>query len=163
MSTATLPQLDRTERVVQFLRDNAGNNAFFMSVLKQYDRFGRLSDNQIGAVERNMNRPARVANPNPVTQVGMYLNAEGVMFRVKQSRQSGNLYAMRFVPQAPIKSERFVYERGGMFRLTADMRMTLEQAQRAGVQFGICCVCGAELTDTNSVANGIGPVCARRV
>lgn len=54
MSTIKLPPLDRIERVVQFLRDNAGNNSFFMSVLKQYDRFGRLSEKQMSAVERNM-------------------------------------------------------------------------------------------------------------
>ena len=163
MSNSTITLDPRTERAVEFLRANANGNAFFTSVLAQFDRRGTLTDNQLSAVERNMNRPVRVVQANPVTELGMYRNADGVMFRVKRSRQSGNLYAMRFVPEALVKSERFVYERGGVFRLSADMRMTVEQAQLVGVQFGICCVCGAELTATESVANGIGPVCARRV
>ena len=161
--SVTYPPLTRVELAVEFLRANANGNAFLTSVLSQYDRNGVLSEKQLDAVERNMNRPARVVQANPVTELGMYRNADGVMFRVKRSRQSGNLYAMRFVPEALVKSERFVFERGGIFRLDATMRMTVEQAQLVGVQFGICCVCGAELTATESVANGIGPVCARRV
>lgn len=163
MSTATLPPLTREERIVAWLRDNAGDNNFLRSVLFNFDRFGRLSDKQMDAVERNMNRPVRQANPNPVTELGMYRDANGVIFRVKRSRESGNLYAMRFVPEAQTKSERFVYERGGIYRLTPEMRMSVHEAQLVGVQFGICCVCGAELTATESVANGIGPVCAGRV
>jgi len=162
MSVQTLPPLTREERVVQFLRDNAVGNAFFTSVLNGYDRFGRLSDKQLDAVERNMNRPARVVQANPVSEIGMY-RKDGVVFRVKRSRQSGNLYAMRYNPLAPVKSERFTYERGGLFRLSADDRMTLAEAQDAGHEFGICCVCGAELSDPNSVARGIGPVCARNI
>lgn len=163
MSTTTLPPLTREERIVAWLRDNAGANNFLRSVLFNYDRFGRLSDKQMDAVERNMARPVRQANPNPVTEVGMYRDADGVVFRVKRSRESGNLYAMRFHPEAQVRSERFTYERGGIYRLTADQRMTVEQAQELGVQFGICCVCGAELTVTENVQRGIGPVCARRV
>jgi hypothetical protein len=163
MSTATLPPLTREERVVAWLRDNAGTNNFLRSVLHNFDRFGRLSDKQLEAVERNMARPVRQANPNPVTEVGMYRDADGVIFRVKRSRDAGNLYAMRFHPEAQERSERFTYERGGIYRLSADQRMTVEQAQEIGVQFGICCVCGAELTATDSVIAGIGPVCAGRV
>jgi hypothetical protein len=163
MSTATLPPLTREERAVAWLRDHAGNNNFLRSVLFNFDRFGRLSEKQLEAVERNMNRPARVVNPNPVTEEGMYRQADGTVFRVKRSRQSGNLYAMRFDPEAQVRSERFVYARGVIQTLTADLRMSVEQAQALGVQFGICCVCGAELTATESVANGIGPVCAQRV
>lgn len=162
MSTATLPPLTRTERVVAWLRDNAGDSNFLRSVLANYDRWGRLSDKQLDAVERNMNRPARVANPNPVTEVGMYRDDAGVVFRVKLSKQ-GRLYAMRFVPEAQVKSERFVYAGGAVRTLRADNRMSVADAQRIGVQFGICCVCGAELTASESVANGIGPVCAKRV
>jgi hypothetical protein len=162
MSISTLPPLTREETVVAWLRDHAGANNFLRSVLANFDRWGRLSEKQLVAVERNMNRPARVENLNPVTEVGMYRDDAGVIFRVKASRQ-GNLYAMRFVPDAPVKSERFVYAQGVVRSLRADQRMTVEQAQLVGVQFGICCVCGAELTATESVANGIGPVCAKRV
>lgn len=37
-----------------------------------------------------------------------------------------------------------------------------EVAVKYGHQMGICCCCGAELTDPVSVANGIGPICAEK-
>lgn len=162
MSVSVLPVSSREERVISYLRLHADGNAFLTSVLSQFDRFGRLSENQLGAVERNMARPVRVANPNPVIEVGMYRTEEGV-FRVKSSRESGNLYAMKYNPQAQVKSERFSYARGGIYRLSAGDRLTLAEAQALGHEFGVCCVCGALLTDAQSVARGIGPVCAKRV
>jgi hypothetical protein len=165
MNTVLAPALDRTERAVQFLRDNAGRNQFFASVLKQYDRFGRLSDKQLEAIERNINnpRPARVENTDPITQNGVYRDEDGNIYRVKTSRQSGRLYASLFVPTAQTKSERFVYAKGAIYSLKASNRLTVEQAGELGIQFGICIVCGAELTDAQSVARGIGPVCVQRV
>ena len=163
MSTVTQPPLTREERAGAWLRVHAGGDKFLQSLLSQWDRRGTLTDRQVAAVERNMDRPARPVNPNPVTEVGMYRDDEGTVYRVKRARQTGNLYAMRFVPEAATKSERFVYAAGAMRTLRADQRMMVDEAQRIGVQFGICCVCGAELTATDSVANGIGPVCAGRV
>lgn len=158
--SVSLPPLNREERIVQYMRDNAVGNAFLTSVLTQYDRLGRLSDKQWDAVERSMNRPARVVQANPVTEIGMYVK-DGVAFRVKRSTQ-GRLYASRYNPLGLTKSERFVFEGGAIFRLSADNRMTLAEAQQAGHEFGICCACGAELTDPESIALGIGPVCATR-
>jgi hypothetical protein len=160
---ATQPALTREERVGAWLVQNAGTNPFLKSVLFQLETRGYLTERQLESVERNMARPARPVNPNPVTEVGMYRDADGKVYRVKKSRQNGNLYAMAFVPEAYTRAMRFVYARGVFGRLTADQRMKVEDAQRLGVQFGICCVCGADLTATDSVANGIGPVCARRV
>ena len=110
-----------------------------------------------------MDRPKRVANDNPVIEEGMYRSENGTIYRVRRSKQSNRLYAMEFRPDAPTKSERFVFARGAMATLRATDRMSVDEAQRIGVQFGVCCVCGAVLTATESVANGIGPVCARRV
>lgn len=163
MATGTQPALTREERIGAWLVQNAGTNPFLKSVLFQLETRGHLTERQMEAVEGRMNRPVRPVNPNPVTEVGMYRDAEGVIYRVKRSRQNGALYAMRFFPQAHNRASRFVYAKGVIARLTADLRMTVADAQRIGVQFGVCCVCGAELTATESVANGIGPVCAKRV
>lgn len=43
-----------------------------------------------------------------------------------------------------------------------DQRMTLEQAKQFGAIYGVCCNCGATLTDETSIEAGIGPVCAKR-
>lgn len=162
MDTGTQPALTREERIGAWLVQNAGTNPFLKSVLFQLETRGYLTDRQMEAVERRMDRPARPVNPNPVTQVGMYRDA-GKIYRVKRSRQTGGLYAMEFVPEARAKANRFVYAKGVIGRLTADQRMTVADAQCVGLQFGMCCVCGAELTATESVMNGIGPVCAKRV
>lgn len=46
--------------------------------------------------------------------------------------------------------------------LTPEHKLSLEDAKAFGVVYGVCCVCGATLTDENSIRNGIGPVCASR-
>ena len=142
---------------------------FAVSLAQQFARNGRLSDKQ-EASARSMYEKAQArqaqrqaqAPANPVTEVGMYLNAEGVAFRVKMSR-AGRLYAERFVPEAQARANRFVYEGGAVYRLDASMRMTLEQAKALGAQYAQCCVCGRNLSAEQSVEAGIGPVCAGRL
>lgn len=94
-----------------------------------------------------------------VEEVGMYRVANGDIYRVHQSRETGNLYAKKL----DVISNSFEYEQGAIRRLKASDKMTLEQAKAWGMETGICCVCGAFLTDERSVAEGIGPVCATRV
>ena len=94
---------------------------------------------------------------NPVVEQGMYQVA-GSIYRVQASRETGNLYAKRLNTAGG-----FDYEQGAIRKLSADDKMTLEQAKAFGVETGLCCVCGAFLTDSKSVAQGIGPVCAKRV
>jgi hypothetical protein len=93
-----------------------------------------------------------------VSEEGMYRNAEGDIFKVQRSRESGNLYAKRLD-----LIEGFIYEAGAIRNLKPSDRMTLDDAKAFGVQYGICCVCGALLTNEVSVAEGIGPVCGGRV
>lgn len=144
-----------------------GWSAFAQSLAQQYARKGHLSEKQ-EASARSMYAKAqerqaqRQVPANPVTEVGMYLTPEGVAYRVKRS-QAGRLYASRYVPEAQERSDRFVYEGGAVYRLDASMRMTLEQAKALGAQYAQCCVCGRDLSATESVEAGIGPVCAGRI
>jgi len=91
-------------------------------------------------------------------KLGVYRTPEGTIYRVHQSRETGRLYAKMF----DIEEMGFVYSAGAMRVLTPEMKMTLEEAKQFGIETGICCVCGAYLTDAKSVAEGIGPVCAKR-
>lgn len=104
-----------------------------------------------------MNRP-EVRNLAAVTEEGSY-RKDGVIYRVRRSRQSGNLYAQRLDEER----KEFVYEPGLIKNLLDSDRMTVEEAKAFGVQFGICCVCAKLLTDPKSIAEGIGPVCGKRV
>ena len=115
---------------------------------------------------------ATTAAPERVTEVGMYRNAAGDIFKVQKSKQSGNLYAKALVQiggkrmvddTEEVVSFEFQYSAGAVYGLTPAMRMSLEDAKAFGIRYGVCCVCGITLKDATSVALGIGPVCGGRV
>lgn len=94
--------------------------------------------------------------------VGMYRRqSDGEIFRIHRSRETGNLYAKRLDLLAT--GAEFSYAAGAIYTLSPADRMTLDEAKAWGVSTGICCVCGAFLTDPKSVSAGIGPICSGRV
>jgi hypothetical protein len=108
-----------------------------------------------------INAPKRVAGVRadfPVLE-GMYRNNAGVIYKVQASRETGRLYA-KFLDVAMRK---FEFEAGAMRNLSAEMRMSIDEAKAFGVEYGFCVVCGKFLTDARSVAQGIGPVCITKV
>lgn len=139
-------------------------SSFCLSIASYFDRTGQLTPKQDEAIRRQYNRalqPAKAPVANPVTEVGMYRKGDDI-YRVKLSK-AGRLYAMRFNPNGDTPGARFDYVGGAIYSLEASHRMSVEDVSALGLKFGICVVCGAELTDTKSVARGIGPVCAKRV
>lgn len=104
-----------------------------------------------------------------ITEAGMY-QRDGIIFKVQQNREKSRVYAKklqecsgaRFAEQGDVVHFEFVYERGAVWSLTPEDRMTEAQATEFGVRTGMCCVCAAPLKDAVSVARGIGPVCAKR-
>lgn len=107
----------------------------------------------------NAPRKAGASAVARVSEVGMYRNAEGDIYKVQRSRETSNLYAKRL----NVVEGGFEYVQGAMRLIAPSDKMTLAEAKLFGVEFGICCVCGAFLTDPVSVSAGIGPVCAGRV
>lgn len=105
-----------------------------------------------------MPKAGKAAGRPAVSEAGMYQSADGAIYRVQAARTTGNLYAKRLNLAGG-----FDYEQGAIRKLSAADKMSLAQAKAFGVESGICCVCGAFLTDPKSVAEGIGPVCAGRV
>lgn len=97
-------------------------------------------------------------------ELGMYRKADGTLYRVYPGRESGRLLAKRLIlPE--VAGDKATFEYAGLASrfVSADERMTLDEAKAFGHQFGICCVCGALLTDPESVERGIGPVCGSRI
>jgi len=106
-----------------------------------------------------------------ITESGMY-QRDGIIFKVQQNREKTRCYAKRL---QPINGQRlsedgtevvhfeFVYERGAVWALSPEDRMTEEAAKTFGLKYGMCCVCAAPLSDAKSVARGIGPSCAKRI
>lgn len=107
----------------------------------------------------------------PVEEVGIYRTPSGEVFKVRRSKITKNLYAEkltqfggeRLTDTGSTVTWKFAYAPGAMRTLTAKMRLTLEDAKKFGLQYGVCIVCGRTLVDAKSVANGIGPVCAKKI
>ena len=119
---------------------------------------GRASD----AISALRVAPKAAAPSKPNVEEGMYRKG-GVIFRVHRSRESGNLYAKRLeLDLMGSGKPSFVYAKGAIMSITTDDKMSRDDAKAFGVETGICCVCSAYLTDAKSVAEGIGPVCAKR-
>lgn len=57
---------------------------------------------------------------------------------------------------------KFIYQQGAVNTLSAEEKMSLEDAQEFGRIYGVCCRCGATLTDESSIEAGIGPICASK-
>lgn len=110
---------------------------------------------------------------------GMHRTDSGVIFKVQRAvHGSGRLYAKRLeadqkcycsdlqgVPCGVCRDPKsvtwsFVHAPGAMKYLSAETAMTLEQAREFGAVYGTCVRCGRTLTDEESIAAGIGPICA---
>lgn len=118
-----------------------------------------------------------VAPAAPVAQQevtpGMYVDAQGEVWKVQAAQGSGNLYAKaltriggeRLTEDDSVVRWEFTYAPGamGVVRAATTRRMTLEEARAFGTRTGTCAVCAKHLKDAKSVAAGIGPVCIKRV
>lgn len=110
------------------------------------------------AKTRKATERAATRAPGPALDDGMYRLGDSI-YRVRHGRQNGRQYAMWFDPEA----RTLVYARGIITKLTPHDRLTLIEVEAMSVHFGVCCVCGRELTADTSVKRGIGPVCRTRI
>jgi hypothetical protein len=168
------PKNPGAAEAITYIANYTGNWGFILD-LRADRRFGskyfRLSDRQVEVVlaskareaawaqERQQKAVAAVASP--VVKDGMY-RKDGTIFKVQRAvNGSGNLYAKELVIDGP-GDGRFEYAPGAIRRLSASDAMTVEEAAEFGRLYGVCCVCGRTLTDEQSIAAGIGPVCSGR-
>lgn len=82
------------------------------------------------------------------------------IFKVYQSTQSGRMLCKILVVDKFEKKGRFQYQGMASRWVSKEWKLSLEEAKKFGQIYGVCCVCGRTLTDEESVANGIGPICA---
>ena len=62
--------------------------------------------------------------------------------------------------RCPVYESRFEYAAGVVRRPSLETRLSLDEAKEFGAVYGVCCVCSRTLTNEESIAAGIGPVCA---
>lgn len=79
------------------------------------------------------------------------------IFKVQTSPDTGRTYAKQLT-----SSGSFVYAPGMVGKLAKGQKLTLEVAKKYGKLYGMCVVCGRTLTDEQSIAAGIGPICAAK-
>lgn len=102
--------------------------------------------------------PAAVPTSGQLVTEGIYRrSSDGAMFRVQTSMESSRRYARLLLPEGG-----WGYERGAIYTLKQEERLTLAQLEEWGISTGVCAICGRLLSTTESVARGIGPVCASR-
>lgn len=105
--------------------------------------------------------PSKPASVRETLAPGLYRTPEREIYQVQKSRDSDRMYAKHLVQNCDEWS--FEYEAGAIRKLASSMRMTLDEAKAWGHETGSCCVCSRRLTNSVSVALGIGPVCGGRV
>lgn len=105
---------------------------------------------------------AKVTRPEPEDGIYFVPDAEGPgnIFKVyKMVHGSGRQGVKRLVVEDQEGS--FLYLGLAVKHLPLEAKkMSLEEAQAFGRLYGFCVRCGATLTDEDSIARGLGPVCA---
>lgn len=177
---------DSNRPVWEWLRVQEKND-FRMSLRKSLAQYGSLTERQVAAVERIINRP----KPQADVSVG---NAFAPLFQVfdnakqsglkrpqiragrakvypagEQSKNPGSLYVKdkwgeylgKVTPQGDFFRARGVSDDDiqPVYDLASD---PLGTAVKYGRETGSCACCGRDLTDAQSVADGIGPICKKR-
>jgi hypothetical protein len=106
---------------------------------------------------------ATVAKPEPAT-VGLYRKL-GQIYSVDYFGSTGRLVAKRLDRYMADGQTRYrmVAAPGMATRLTQADRMATDEATEFGKLTGVCVRCARPLEHPDSVAAGIGPVCAKRI
>jgi hypothetical protein len=147
MTTTTYPA---SIKQVGFIKSLISERAFTETI-----EFGSLSSADASAL---ITKLLAMPTAGGVTEEGMYRKGDEI-FRVQRSLESGNLYAKKL----DVVEMKFIFASGAIRTIKSSDKMTLDEAKAFGVETGFCCVCAKFLTDPKSVANGIGPVCAKNV
>ena len=97
-----------------------------------------------------------------------YYVRDGEVFVVVENKAKTSTYAKRmttYTDEGGANRGKWVYAPGvGRDFAAAELvPLTVEEAAKLGRLYGICVICGATLTDPESVERGIGPVCAGKV
>jgi len=101
--------------------------------------------------------PHKVPDPDE----GFYF-VDGEVYKVQVAvHGSGRKYAKVLLPSPGGSKGSWDYRgRKPFAKLNEDTKLTLEKAKELGHLYGMCCICGATLTNESSIEAGIGPVCA---
>lgn len=163
-ATAIKPASDKQISLIRKLCDERGLDlfAFANGVLEENDfDTSHLTGGRDGTASQLItalfaSKPAREGTTKVDPDEGLY-RVEDEIVRIKLSK-SGNWYATMAMKR-PGRTT-ITWEYLGK-RINMDEALALTDAE-AGQYLGYCVRCNAELTDPDSIARGLGPVCAKR-
>jgi|SRR5690554_2647851 hypothetical protein len=109
-------------------------------------------------------RGAADVDPNEL-QVGVY-RRDGRVYVVRWNKERTRKYALvavesteRLTEAGTIIEVDFEYERGAIFRLRPEHRLSQEEAAALSVRYGKCIMCARKLKVAKSVERMMGPTC----
>ena len=160
-------------------------NDFRMSLRKSLAQYGSLTEKQVAAVERIVKRPARTADAtvdfSPLFASFAHAKASGLKrpiiraggIKVYPAPEHGKNAGALYVKDRWGEYLGKVTAEGDFFRARGvtddDVRHVVDLAAdplgtaiKYGRETGSCACCGRDLTDEQSVKDGIGPVCKKR-
>lgn len=115
------------------------------------------------------------ASTTKVSEEGIYVNRDAkTFFLVQKARSSGRLYAKKLiVVYNGIRNSdgswhtepRFdwEYDKGAIYQINADWRITKEEAKAFGDYWHHCIKCHTRLTRQSSIDQGMGDTCAGKI
>jgi hypothetical protein len=117
-------------------------------------------------------RDAAAAFDPQTLEIGIY-EVNDKIYKVKQNRAKTRKYAevldftvseaLRLTKAGSTINAEYVFERGAIFRIRPEHRITGKRAEELSIVFRRCIVCRRVLKAAASVARGIGPVCIKKV
>lgn len=180
-------QLKSNAPEIKWIIRNAATDDFARSLDKRLRETGELTENMVGAVARILNRTASavavdaagveriVASFSSAAESGLKYPKMFLGDFTFALAMSGRNKGAIWVTEGFSRSGRYIGKvADGKFSpsdaATADERKKVldvcadpkKAAQAFGQETGRCSCCGRELTDPDSIANSIGPICAGR-
>lgn len=158
---------DKQEAFVRSLLEQKRPDADADAIIKALNDSKAPSRAASELIDDLKSSPDAVAPGEPEIGEGFWviLDSDTVVKVQMAVHGSGRLYAK----QLDTETGRFEYWAGGYRTLRQAVqddnaeRLTLEKAKQLGHLYGRCCCCGATLTSEDSIEQGIGPVCAKKV
>lgn len=148
------PWREQFPQEAAFIEAYTGTSSFFQSLKAQFERSGYLTEKQTACITREVSR-----NQSPTPNNATKPVTQSFTLKVGQEIILSKGIAEKFTPHA------FNGVHMG-FKVVAVERETerayLATLELAAIRTRHCCVCGITLTNPESIAIGIGPICAER-
>lgn len=161
-NTATKAQIDQINRLMSYRDVDNKDSRRSLEIAREQWREGMFTSVKASKLILDLMETATLSRLD--TPEGMHKRGEKI-FKVQRSPRTGRLYAKRLDGVGDVDGPSkwtFNYAPGAIRDLSPETLMTLDEAKRFGALYGTCCACGRTLTDEESIAAGVGPVCARK-